>query len=405
MEEKYYQSFCYSLAKAFSTGIRIYEDKECQYYYSVHHMYPDPVTPYLDSMMQNEHQTGVFTTPLYQFYGFLRLQENRIIILGPTKILKESPRELEELMFLLGVAGEEKEAYVQELKSAPLISVDRLAWLLSAIRIAIDKRECSVDEVWMLIKPERYFEEPPSEAVKIQTVENTERLESNQSMQHSYAWEQLMCSYVEEGKTDRLRDLFQAPPRMERGILAQDSLREARNSAISYTTIAARAAIRGGLDCRSAFQMSDLYIQKIEIMQSVLSIERLVREMLMDYAGQIEHIRWDGKNQSKLVTECRKYVAQNIYEVIRAENIADSMGYTRAYLCNQFKKQMGMTITQYVLREKVQEAKRILQFTDKSLCEIAALFSFSSQSHFQTVFKNITGETPLSYRERKGSSS
>lgn len=52
MEEKYYQSFCYSLAKAFSTGIRIYEDKECQYYYSVHHMYPDPVTPYLDSMMK-----------------------------------------------------------------------------------------------------------------------------------------------------------------------------------------------------------------------------------------------------------------------------------------------------------------------------------------------------------------
>lgn len=47
---------------------------------------------------------------------------------------------------------------------------------------------------------------------------------------------------------------------------------------------------------------------------------------------------------------------------------------------------------------KVAEARRLLRFTDQELGEIAALLGFSSQSHFQTVFKQITGETPMAYR-------
>lgn len=59
-----------------------------------------------------------------------------------------------------------------------------------------------------------------------------------------------------------------------------------------------------------------------------------------------------------------------------------------------------MTLTQYILQEKVFEAQRLLRFTDQSLSELAALLAFSSQSHFQNVFKKQTGETPAQYRSR-----
>ena len=42
----------------------------------------------------------------------------------------------------------------------------------------------------------------------------------------------------------------------------------------------------------------------------------------------------------------------------------------------------------------------LLRFTDQELGQIAALLDFSSQSHFQTVFKKVTGETPMAYRRR-----
>lgn len=98
---------------------------------------------------------------------------------------------------------------------------------------------------------------------------------------------------------------------------------------------------------------------------------------------------------------CAEYVAKNLYAPIRVEEIARSLGYTRSYLSTCFRRQTGMTLTRYILGEKVREAQRMLEFTDKSLSEIADLFSFSSQSHFQNVFRKITGMTPLAYRRRR----
>ena len=54
----------------------------------------------------------------------------------------------------------------------------------------------------------------------------------------------------------------------------------------------------------------------------------------------------------------------------------------------------------HIQREKAMEARRLLRFTDQELGRIAALLDFSSQSHFQTVFKKVTSETPMAYRRR-----
>lgn len=73
----------------------------------------------------------------------------------------------------------------------------------------------------------------------------------------------------------------------------------------------------------------------------------------------------------------------------------------KIYLCNQFHKQTGITLTQYILNEKIIESQRLLRFTNKSISEIALHLAFSSQSHFQTVFKKYTGITPNRFRDTK----
>ena len=80
--------------------------------------------------------------------------------------------------------------------------------------------------------------------------------------------------------------------------------------------------------------------------------------------------------------------------------MAAALGYTRSYLCTRFHQETGMSLKQYIQREKAMEARRLLRFTDQELGQIAALLDFSSQSHFQTVFKKVTGETPMAYRRR-----
>lgn len=104
--------------------------------------------------------------------------------------------------------------------------------------------------------------------------------------------------------------------------------------------------------------------------------------------------------ESRFFRMCAQYVSENLFSSIRAQQMADALGYTRAYLCTRFKQEAGISLSRYIQQEKIAEARRLLQFTDQGLGEIAALLDFSSQSHFQTVFRKVTGETPMVYRHR-----
>ncbi len=60
---------------------------------------------------------------------------------------------------------------------------------------------------------------------------------------------------------------------------------------------------------------------------------------------------------------------------------------------------MGITLSEYIQRERVEEAKKLLTLTTYSL-SISAFVNFNDQSYFTRVFKRITSMTPRQYREK-----
>ncbi len=70
------------------------------------------------------------------------------------------------------------------------------------------------------------------------------------------------------------------------------------------------------------------------------------------------------------------------------------------YLSRRFKEETGETLTDFILKEKTEEAKRLLRYSDKPLTAIGAYLGFSSASHFSRVFKAYVGTTPREYREK-----
>jgi YesN/AraC family two-component response regulator len=70
------------------------------------------------------------------------------------------------------------------------------------------------------------------------------------------------------------------------------------------------------------------------------------------------------------------------------------------YLSSRFKKETNIRFMSFVTIAKVDEAKKLLKMTNKSLSEISNYLSFSSQSYFQNVFKKSIGITPLEYRDK-----
>ena len=118
----------------------------------------------------------------------------------------------------------------------------------------------------------------------------------------------------------------------------------------------------------------------------------------MDFTERIEKVR-GGKNVSKLTIDIRNYILQHLSNPITTRDIAEYIGANRTYLCKLFREQNGITINRYILNVKIEEARRLLVATNKSLAEIAFCLGFSSQSHFHNTFHRLCGTTPKQFRD------
>jgi transcriptional regulator GlxA family with amidase domain len=63
-----------------------------------------------------------------------------------------------------------------------------------------------------------------------------------------------------------------------------------------------------------------------------------------------------------------------------------------------FMEQLGTTLSQYWLRERVRLAREQLERSDVTVTDVAAQLGFSSSQHFATVFRKVTGLRPSEYR-------
>ena len=118
----------------------------------------------------------------------------------------------------------------------------------------------------------------------------------------------------------------------------------------------------------------------------------------LDYTQKVEKIRI-GKTPTKLLIDIANYVQEHLNEPIDIEALAKAMFISRTHLAVKFKKETGMTLTDFILKEKVEEGKKLLKYTDRSISAIAIFLGFSSQSHFSNVFHKYTNKSPNEYRK------
>ena len=102
-----------------------------------------------------------------------------------------------------------------------------------------------------------------------------------------------------------------------------------------------------------------------------------------------------------LVQRITAYIRQNYDKEIGNAQISSEFGYHSYYLNRIFKKSIGITIHQAVIREKIRIAKRLLRETDLSVHSIASETGFANGSQFCTAFKKYTGCTATAYRRQQ----
>lgn len=183
------------------------------------------------------------------------------------------------------------------------------------------------------------------------------------------------------------------------GHLSDDPLRNYKYLFVASATLACRSAIAGGMDSERAYNISDLYILKMDVLQSVDEVKALRADMMTFYTKEMAAL--DKANvYSKPVVLCMEYIYNHLHETLRTEDLAHQAGLNRSYLSTLFKKETGQTVSGYILSKRIEAAKNMLKFSDYSYAEIASTLAFSSQSHFIRVFKAQTGCTPREFRNQ-----
>ena len=210
--------------------------------------------------------------------------------------------------------------------------------------------------------------------------------------------ENRLLDMIIRGDVAALNEFIANAPAVKSGTIAQEQLRQTKNIFIVTATLVSRAAIRGGLDVTTSLGLSDQYIQRCELSNSPEAITELSYRMIMDYAERVAKLKL-GQNPSILVTKVSNYIQEHLSEAIKTEDIAKALYMGRSRLSTNFKKETGINISDYIMQIKIDEAKRLLRYSNKSFTSISMYLGFSSPSHFSKVFKQKTDMTPFEYRQ------
>lgn len=130
--------------------------------------------------------------------------------------------------------------------------------------------------------------------------------------------------------------------------------------------------------------------------------ENLAMSEFYRFCHLLESLREQSYSQTdRRISDAKKHFDLNFRE-INIQSVADRTGLTRRRFNELFKKQYGVTPGHYLTSVKVQEAKSLLLDNDLSVQSIAALCGFESHYYFCKVFKKQTGVTPTQFRKGLG---
>ncbi len=398
MENIDLQYLCTTIGNLAGIPIRIFENGKQTFYYSVIYLPKDPMLLCKDDIFAITDHVGYCITPQFHYYGVVNCQQIKIVV-GPTRQIIETEQELRELAFHLDLSSDEANALIAGIRNIVRMPIESILQMLCTINYVLNGEKLKLKDISIRENEQAEIILQQEKQHAKESLSNTLASDQPPTEHNTYDIEQLLLRMVRKGDSAALREWLGSAPAIRGGVLAKEPLRQRKNLFIVTATLTSRAAIQGGMQIDDAFTLSDSYIQHCELLSTDEDITNLQYRMLLDYTERVERL-CHGKTPSKLVIDVANYVQHHLSDAIKTEDIAKALYMSRPYLSKKFKEDVGENITDFILKEKTEEAKRLLRYSDKSLTAIGSYLGFSSASHFSRVFKTYVGTSPSDYREK-----
>ncbi|WP_123039612.1 response regulator transcription factor [Cohnella candidum] len=156
--------------------------------------------------------------------------------------------------------------------------------------------------------------------------------------------------------------------------------------------------------------LDDMGIQAHQLFQDPVSVESLERSThsVTDLKVWSDHLidkafRYAAelKESASVVDKVKAYITKHLEQELNRENIAASFFLHPDYINRLFKKETGMSMTEFLLHERLRMATELLEKTEQPVTVIAANIGYTNLSHFAKIFRKHTGLNPNEYRQSK----
>ncbi len=132
-------------------------------------------------------------------------------------------------------------------------------------------------------------------------------------------------------------------------------------------------------------------------MDSLQEIESYIIGLLEKAGDTIQRARAEGRNS--MVQKIEGIVSAEYNKPLSMKYIADRLFLNHVYLGQLYKKERGISLSDYINEVRIARAKKLLRSTDDMIYVIAEQVGFVDSQYFSTVFKKVTGVSPREYRE------
>ena len=119
-----------------------------------------------------------------------------------------------------------------------------------------------------------------------------------------------------------------------------------------------------------------------------------------DEVTRLGKVLYPHSDLTKQIIESKHYIDKHFSEDINLDKIAGKALVSKFHFIRIFKKYYGRTPNQYLQEVRIEKAKAILQ-KGKTIDAACNAIGFTSKTSFISLFKKMTGVTPLAYQNKK----
>jgi AraC family transcriptional regulator len=152
------------------------------------------------------------------------------------------------------------------------------------------------------------------------------------------------------------------------------------------------------------FKIKEITLGRVDI------VPDLSEEQLLDLGASLQLLGFEliDKDKDRLVEQIRSIIIETIHHnnstgdvsINFSTILAERLHKDYSYLSRLFSEHENRTIEKFIIQQKIEKVKELLQYGEMNINEIAMQMGYSSSAHLSTQFKNVVGISPSIYKQQ-----